>query len=156
MAGLNEKVDFGKVSSRIPILVERLSEFPEIAAVYLFGSFARGRARKLSDVDIAVLASPESRAQGPPRHPEYIVAAAKALGTDRLDLVILNVAPLPLRHAVFRDGKLLFVGDPRVLARFREESMRLYLDTVPLRREYQMACFRRIRERGFARRSAGR
>lgn len=38
-----EKVDFGEISSRIPILVERLSAFPEVAAVYLFGSFARGK-----------------------------------------------------------------------------------------------------------------
>lgn len=159
MTGRTEQVDFGKVSSRIPLLAERLSAFPEVAAVHLFGSLAKGTPRKLSDVDIAVTLAeePGGREKGDlTRRLEYVAAAAKALGTDRLDLVVLNTAPLPLRHAVFRDGKLVFVRDPRVWARFREESLRRYLDTIRLRDAHAAAFFRRIREHGFGHRAPGR
>lgn len=149
-------IDRDVVEEKLPLLVDRLSAFPEVVAVYLFGSFARGKPRKMSDVDIAVLTADRSGNPGSSRHLDYIVAASKALGTDRLDLVILDSAPIALRHAVFRDGKLLFVRNPRVLAQFREESLRQYLDTVPLRAEYAAAFFRRIREHGFGRRTPDR
>jgi uncharacterized protein len=157
VTAFREKVVNGQaVEERLPLLVESLSAFPEVAAVYLFGSFARGKPGKMSDVDVAVLTGGGEEETGSPRHLDYIVAASKALGTDRLDLVILDSAPLALRHAVFRDGELLFVRDPRVLAKFREESLRRYLDTVPLRAAYAAAFFRRIREDGFGRRNPGR
>ena len=142
------------LEARLPSLVEKLSAFPEVTAIYLFGSFARGNPRKMSDVDIAVFTSGGSGKKGPPRHLDYIVAASKALGTDRLDLVILDSAPLALRHTVFRDGRLLLLRDQEALARFREDSLRQYLDMVPLRARYREAYFRRVREGGFARRSA--
>lgn len=157
MTAFREKVvDARVVEKRVPLLVESLSAFRDVVAVYLFGSFARGNPSRMSDVDLAVLTSGGPGKPGSSRHLDYIVAASKALGTDRLDLVILDSAPLALRHAVFRDGELLFVRDPRVLAQFREESLRQYLDTVPLRAAYAAAFFRRIREHGFGRRTPGR
>jgi predicted nucleotidyltransferase len=145
------------IKKRLPLLVKKLSAFPEVAAVYLFGSFAREEPRTLSDVDIAVFSSPGSspRRKGY-RRLAYIDAVTKALGVDRLDLVILNEVPVPFRHEVFRDGKLLYVRDRVALARFRESSMREYLDTLPLRRIYREAYFNRIRENGFGRQSSSR
>jgi len=85
-----------------------------------------------------------------------VVAACDALGTDRVDVVLLGRASIVLRHEVFREGTLLLVRDPEVLSRFREESSREYLDTIPLRRIFEEAYFRRIRRNGFARQAANR
>jgi uncharacterized protein len=135
----------------------RFSAFPEVVAVYLFGSAARGTRGKRSDVDIAVL----TRVGGISRRGsrslvEYVQAACDALGTDDVDVVLLRRAPIVLRHEVFREGKLLLVRDPEALSRFRLESSREYLDTIPLRRTFEEAFFRRVRRNGFARQAAHR
>ncbi|MBP2678780.1 MAG: nucleotidyltransferase protein [Deltaproteobacteria bacterium] len=125
--------------------------------MYLFGSAARGTRGRRSDVDIAVL----TRAGGTSRRGsrslvEYVQAACDALGTDDVDVVLLRRAPIVLRHEVFREGKLLLVRDPEALSRFRLESSREYLDTIPLRRTFEEAFFRRVRRNGFARQAAHR
>ena len=135
----------------------RFSAFPEVVAVYLFGSAARGTRGKRSDVDIAVL----TRAKGTSHRRsrslvEYVQAACDALGTDNVDVVLLHRAPIALRHEVFREGKPLLVRDPGALFRFRLESSREYLDTLPLRRTFEEAFFRRVRRNGFARQAARR
>lgn len=140
--------------ARFSALGARFSAFPEVVAVYLFGSSARGTRGKRSDVDIAVL----TRARGTSRRSlvEYVQAACDALGTDNVDVVLLHRAPIALRHEVFREGKTLLVRDPEALTRFRLESSREYLDTIPLRRTYEEAFFRRVRRNGFARQAAHR
>lgn len=140
--------------ARFSALGARFSAFPEVVAVYLFGSSARGTRGKRSDVDIAVLI----RAGGTSRRSlaEYVQAACDALGTDNVDVVLLHRAPIALRHEVFREGKTVLVRDPEALTRFRLESSREYLDTIPLRRTYEEAFFRRVRRNGFARQAARR
>jgi len=135
----------------------RFSAFPEVVAVYLFGSAARGTRGKRSDVDIAVLTRAREASQCRSRSlVEYVQAACDALGTDDVDVVLLRRAPIVLRHEVFREGKLLLVRDPEALSRFRLESSREYLDTIPLRRTFEEAFFRRVRRNGFARQAAHR
>lgn len=145
--------------ARLSALADRFSDFPEVVAVYLFGSVARETRRKLSDVDIAVLTrgARASRSRRAARSlTVYVQAACDALGTDRVDVVLLDRAPIVLRHEVFREGKPLLVRDPEALSRFRLESSRVYLDTIPLRRTFEEAFFRRVRRNGFARQAAHR
>lgn len=143
--------------ARRSALGARFSAFPEVVAVYLFGSAARGTRGKRSDVDIAVL----TRERGTSRRGsrslvEYVQAACDILGTDRVDVVLIDRAPVALRHEVFREGKPLLVRDPEALTRFRLESSREYLDTIPLRRTFEEAFFRRVRRSGFARQASHR
>jgi predicted nucleotidyltransferase len=143
--------------ARFSVLGSRFSAFPEVVAVYLFGSAARGTRGKRSDVDIAVL----TRARGTSHRRsrslvEYVQAACDALGTDNVDVVLLDRAPIALRHEVFREGKPLLVRDREALTRFRMESSREYLDTLPLRRTFEKAFFRRVRRSGFARQASHR
>ena len=143
--------------ARYSALEARFSAFPEVVAVYLFGSAARGTRGRRSDVDIAVLTRARETSQRRSRSlVEYVEAACDALGTDNVDVVLLHRAPIALRHEVFREGKPLLVRDPEALVRFRLESSREYLDTIPLRRTYEEAFFRRIRRNGFARQAAHR
>ena len=143
--------------ARLSALGARFSAFPEVVAVYLFGSAARGTRGKRSDVDIAVLTRAREISQRCSRSiVEYVQAACDALGTDNVDVVLLHRAPVALRHEVFREGKLLLVCDPKALARFRLESSREYLDTIPLRRMFEETFFRRVRRSGFARQASHR
>lgn len=142
---------------RFSTLGARFSAFPEVVAVYLFGSAARRTRGKRSDVDIAVLIRARGTSHRRSRSlVEYVQAACDALGTDNVDVVLLHRAPIALRHEVFREGKPLLVRDPEALTRFRLESSREYLDTIPLRRTFEEAFFRRVRRNGFARQAAHR
>jgi len=143
--------------ARLSALGARFSAFPEVVAVYLFGSSARGDRGERSDVDIAVLTRAREISQRRSRSlVEYVQAACDALRTDNVDVVLLHRAPITLRHEVFREGKPLLVRDPGALSRFRLESSREYLDTIPLRRTFEEAFFRRVRRNGFARQAAHR
>ena len=69
-----------------------LKEDKEILLAYLFGSQAEGTAGPQSDYDIALLVRQPSRAlQARLAHEIGII-----LGTDRVDVVLLNRAPVEL------------------------------------------------------------
>jgi predicted nucleotidyltransferase len=83
---------------------------PDVAAVYLFGSVARGAARPDSDVDVAVLFT-----HAPPHRlnsPRFELAGEleRALGAP-VDLVVLNDAPADLAVRVLRTGTLVLERD---------------------------------------------
>lgn len=123
------------------IAVKRLEAFFDrrhqgIVCVYLFGSLARGEAGEGSDVDIAVLC-----AEKPP-------STLDGLGLDlsgeletligrRVDLVVLNSAPVDLSHRVLRDGVLIYDGNPSARVRFEVNARNEYFDLLPYLREYR-------------------
>src|SRR5438876_382898 len=70
----------------------------EIDFAYLFGSVARGLATSRSDVDVAVHAS--GSADYSALRLTLIHHVAKHLGTDAVDVVVLNTAPTSLAGRV--------------------------------------------------------
>jgi len=116
----------------LPHLRAALESDSAIAAVYLFGSHARGTATGLSDIDIAVLLSStidESRYFA--LRLEYINRTMEALGTENADLVILNNAPLHLAYEIVSHGVLLLDRDPRYRAAFEADRVGRFLDFKP-------------------------
>ncbi len=101
---------------------------PDVVVAYLFGSHARGEAGPLSDVDIGVLLAGDGAAHG-----RLLDTLVERLGTERIDLVSLARAPLPLRYRAVRDGRLLVCRDEKLRQRFEAESVLRYLDFKPLR-----------------------
>ena len=101
-----------------------------VAAVYLFGSVARGTVTEASDVDVAVLLE-----EDPPR----TLSAGRADLADALeralerpvDLVVLNHAPVDLIHRVLRDGRLVMDQGPSARIRFEVRARNEYFDLKP-------------------------
>lgn len=123
-----------------------------IAAVYLFGSQATGAAGPLSDVDVAVALSRASRDVTLDVRPDLLAAASEALGTDEVDVVLVDQATPLLRHRVLRDGVLLVERDPRARVRFETRALLDYLDTAPLRETLADGRRARLAEGRFGRR----
>lgn len=120
-----------------------------VAVAYLFGSQATGRAGALSDVDVAVaLTAPESADV----RLDLLASAIEALGTDEVDVVLLDGAPPLLRHRVLRDGVRIVDRDPRARVRFETRALLDYLDTAPLREQLAAGRRRRLEEGRFGRR----
>lgn len=123
-----------------------------VAAAYLFGSQATGAPGPLSDVDVAVALTAHSGEATPDVRADILAVAIDALGTDEVDLVLLDRAPPLLRHRVLKDGVLLVDRDPRARVRFETRALLDYLDTAPLREILAAGRRGRLAEGRFGRR----
>jgi predicted nucleotidyltransferase len=127
-------VDAAPVEARLKAFFE---EDPRgAAAVYLFGSVARGDAGRDSDVDVAILFAVE-----PPATldaPQFAIEAELERLLDRpVQVVALNRASADLVHRVLRDGRLVLDRDRSTRIRFEVRSRNEYFDMAPIRRLYR-------------------
>lgn len=117
---------------------------PEILEAYLFGSRARGDAQPHSDVDVAVYA--ESIPDAPFGYAaELATELMSALGTNDIDVVILNQAPPLLYHRVLRDGVRVFARDLVATTGREGYALSRYCDYVPQLAKIDAALARRRR-----------
>ena len=102
----------------------------DVRLAYLFGSVARGEARRSSDLDVGVVLSPIPA----PEQLARLVSDLEAVAGRRVDLVVLNEAPPLLTHEVIRTGRLIVCRDEDERVRFQTRATARYLDTGYLRR----------------------
>lgn len=125
---------------------------PPVVSGLLFGSQARGTAGPLSDVDVAVWFEPGSTASERfQAQIEVTSAAADALATGEVQVVVLNEATPLLRHRAMRDGIRLLDRDRKTRIRLETRAMLEYLDTAPLRATLARGLRHRIEEDRFGR-----
>lgn len=127
-----------------------------VVAAMLIGSQARGNPGPLSDVDIAIWHDPGLDVRG--RFDLQMDLAGEItglLGTDEVDLVLLNNAPPLMRHRAIREGKRLVERDHDERVRLETRAILDYLDTAPLRVELGRGVRRRMKEGRFGRRQSG-
>lgn len=112
------KDDFGQPTyPHPPVLDEtRLIAFlktqPDIAAAYLFGSLAQGRAAPRSDIDIAILLKPVPKQLGGAIDRQLkLMDDFRGFADREVDVVILNTAPPVLKDQVLRYGRRLYESD---------------------------------------------
>jgi predicted nucleotidyltransferase len=106
------------------------------AAVYLFGSTARGTARDGSDIDLGILfvEPPAATLEAQPYDLE--AALERRLGR-RVEVVVMNQAPVDLRSRVLREGRLLFDGDRSARIAFEVRTRNEAFDLEPILRRYR-------------------
>ena len=119
-----------------------------VQAAYLFGSQADGSAGAQSDIDLAVVLEEGTEEQFRLRESvELELALGAALGTHNLDLVVLNRAPLPLRHRALATGKVLYSRDEVKRTDFVEQVTREYIDVEPWLRRVEREHLATLQER---------
>ncbi|MBI4318848.1 MAG: nucleotidyltransferase domain-containing protein [Chloroflexi bacterium] len=109
-----------------------VSRFPDVALAYLFGSRIGGPVGPESDYDFAVLVEDEHI--GVALRARLAHALAVLLGTERVDVVILNRAPIELAHAIIAQGKLVHQRDNLTRVEYEARVMGLYGDYLPILR----------------------
>jgi len=103
-------------------LLQRIAEsiqekLPNVLAVYVFGSVAKGEANAESDLDLAVLADCDTL---PVMHVwELAQTLAKGAGMD-VDLIDLRAASAVMRIQVIAEGKRLICTDEDACAVFED------------------------------------
>jgi len=103
-----------------------LENYSKVVFAYLFGSLTKGKINPLSDIDIAIYFK-----KGTNFTREKMVILKELIdifGTDEIDLVILNVAPLTLRARIVKNKKILVDKDPFLRHSFESLVLREYFD----------------------------
>lgn len=86
---------------------------PLVKLVYLFGSRARGDAGPLSDHDFAVYADTQDSQTSFMLKINLQSEISAALGTDAVDVVMLNTTESPeLKYNIISEGKLIYEQQP--------------------------------------------
>jgi predicted nucleotidyltransferase len=118
------------------IIANYFQQKPGIAAVYLFGSVAKGTARGDSDVDVGVLyrVAPPLTLFGQPFADEADLAEQLA---RPVQVIVMNRAPADLVHRILRDGILVLEPDKSARIAFEVRSRNEYFDLLPMLREYR-------------------
>ena len=115
-----------ELNHKLSKIIETIKAHPNVIAIYLFGSHAKGEATPLSDIDIAVIMenpTPESEAE------------IGSLASPQIDVVLFHRLPLHIKHEVFKYGREIFVRNEEKLLEVKLEVMREYLDTARMYRQ---------------------
>ncbi len=103
-----------------------LRYFPEIQAVYLFGSRADGNATDESDYDLALLLPPGSRPDSnEKRMRDCAFEIAEIMGSD-VDMIDLRIASTVMQNEVVSSGRPIHVADRGALEEFEMYALSYY------------------------------
>ena len=114
------------ILARIDRLDTLFARDERVIFAYLFGGLAKGGAKPLSDLDLAVFLAP-GVVTGEAKL-ELSGALADLLGTDEFDLVVLNTSPLSLVGRILEKRRVITDKQPFVRHTFESRSMREFFD----------------------------
>lgn len=123
-------------------VVESLSRYfrgrRDIVAAYLFGSVARDRAGKHSDVDVGLILGSRAPRQLADLLPlQTTQDDLGALLHRAVDVVPMNGASPDLLHRILRDGILVHESDHHRRIEFEVRARSEYFDLLPILERYR-------------------
>lgn len=99
-------IDAENVQTILDKLQGKMEEDPDVLAIILYGSYARGE--KARDVDLCLVLFPEKTQNGLNKRIEYSYY-------DMIDVQVFQDLPLYMRPRILREGKMLHVKDEDLL-----------------------------------------
>ena len=132
-------------------LIMFLQKQDYIKSAYLFGSAAKEKTGKLSDIDIGVLLD-ESLAKEDLLNLKLnlISEIISILGTDKIDLTVMNNAPVSLNYEIIKANKPLFVRNKTEKVEFEHQIMLKYLDRCYYDKRHSKLFLKKVAERGLS------
>ncbi|GAB4580017.1 MAG: nucleotidyltransferase domain-containing protein [Anaerolineales bacterium] len=121
-------------------LPQVFAKYPDILAVYLFGSAVTGRVHKESDLDLAIV----------PRTPALrekmldILRDLTEFGLDDVSLVFLDTKDIVFKHEVVRLNRVIYQTEDFERGAYFSLITRQYLDFLPYLERQRKAYKRRI------------
>lgn len=112
---------------------------PEVVAVYLYGSYARGDARDDSDIDLGILLAPGLEVKGFDI-PQVVFAQDLTKHIKKkVEVQDLGVCRVDFTHRVISEGQLIYSSNETKRIGFEEAVLRNYFFLKPLFDEYYSA-----------------
>jgi uncharacterized protein len=115
----------------------------DIIAVYLFGSYAEGRERPSSDIDIGVLLNEKNNDLEKNIQNTFIVELSRIIKKD-IHLIILNSASEELMRQIFLKGKCILVNDKKRLAIFEMVALSKIAEFAYYRNQMQKGLIKKV------------
>lgn len=111
---------------------------PAVAAVYLYGSFVRGEARRDSDIDLGVVFSKKNQKDKPFSLPQLAFAdeLTKIL-KRKVEIQDLDDCSMSFVYRVISEGKVLIGKETTRRVKFEVDVMRKYFDLQNFYQEYE-------------------
>ena len=100
------------------IISDYFSNKDEVIAVYLFGSYASGKNRTFSDIDIGILLNRFDPEFGNQQKMRYFTELSRIIRKD-VHPVILNFASEVLMKQIFSKGRCILINDSKKLAKYK-------------------------------------
>ena len=110
-----------------------LCQKEDINLLYVYGSLAKNKMRKLSDVDIAVLKDKELSFDS---YSKILGKLQEVFDREDIDLVDFTKIPPALKMRIIKSGQLVFCKDENMLKNLKYAITSLYLDTAYLRKSF--------------------
>ncbi len=130
-------------------LTEYFSSKDSVILAYLFGSTVRGDTGRLSDVDIGVLLDEKlSKKDRFDLELKIISEIATLIKKNKIDLIVLNEAPLLLAHNVIKDGIILKSTETERV-KFETKILSMYMDEKYYIKRHTEETLKRIARAGF-------
>ena len=130
-------------------LAERLKQSLErdkdVLFAYVYGSAAYDPDLPGGDIDLAVYLKPSDMEEYIKKEAELTASLVSLLGTDNVDLRILNVLPLVLQYRILKEGILLLGQDETERVEFETSIMIRFFELKPYLDEYRLMLSQRIR-----------
>lgn len=117
-----------------------------VRAAYVFGSVAADRDRDRSDLDLGIVVDSDRWEPTDDKVP-LITDCMEAAKRDRIDLVVLNDAPLVVQFEALRPNVLLYARDDFHPGRFFSKVARMYWDFEPHFRRQRKALKERLQKK---------
>ena len=114
------------ISDHIKYASQYLEKRKDVIFAYLFGGLAKGDAKPLSDIDIAVYLDEGTNCLD--AKISILEDLIDILNTDEVDLIVLNQSSLPLSMNVIKNNRLLVDKQPFKRHVHYSLVMRKYLD----------------------------
>lgn len=102
---------------------------PEVIFGYLFGSYAKNRARRDSDLDLGIYLRDYQIETAYDYKLEETETIQRLYGV-KVDLILVNEAPPLLQHEIFKYGILIKEPDRELLVNYKVKSFYQYLDQL--------------------------
>ncbi|WP_227762725.1 type VII toxin-antitoxin system MntA family adenylyltransferase antitoxin [Zhaonella formicivorans] len=119
---MTKKLELDEKLQNLPAF---FSEIPAVLAVFLFGSYGTEKQTVLSDIDFAVFFNKNI---GLSEEMAILAKLSAFLGTDRVDLVNLNKAPLSIQFRAIVEGKIIYEKDYIATCDYIEKVIGQYQD----------------------------
>jgi uncharacterized protein len=114
------------ILSLLPEAYAYLQSRKDLPFAYLFGSLTKGKVTPLSDVDIGIYLSEETKLIA--KKVEILGELTYILKTDEIDLVLLNTAPTTLKMKILENKKVIVDKNPFLRHQYESLVMREYFD----------------------------
>lgn len=124
-------------------LAEVFGCYPDIQAVYLFGSYAKGMAKSDSDIDLAVVPRYEAMRRIAARKLDILADLVEA-GFEHVDLIFLDDSDVVLSHQVVRLNNVIYNTPDFERGSYFSLVVRKYLDFLPYLKVQREAMKRRM------------